>query len=87
MPNITSAPGATAPLQRAASTSPNASSTTVRPARARTMPGNRFIGGAPTMVATKLVAGASYSSAGVPTWTIRPSRSTAIRSPMVSASS
>ena len=87
MPNITCAPGVTASRQRVASTSPNGSSITVPAARVRTVPGTRFIGGAPTIVATKLSAGRSYSSAGVPVCTMRPSRSTAIRSPMVSASS
>ena len=41
----------------------------------------------PTNPATKLVAGCSYTSAGVPTCSMRPRLNTAMRSLMVSASS
>src|SRR5690606_21244676 len=48
--------------------------------------GSRFMGGEPTKVATKVSAGSSYTSRGVPTCRTRPASITALRSPSPMAS-
>ena len=56
------------------------------PASAAISPSIRFMGGEPTKPATKSVAGRLYISSGVPICSSRPSFMTAMRSPMVIAS-
>jgi len=75
------------------SISPSNRSTLTPGAKAATLPsaermtaGMRFIGGAPMNVATKVVAGSSYTSVGVPICSRRPALSTAMRVAMVMAS-
>ncbi len=51
------------------------------------VPRSRFIGGVPMKPATATVCGVEKISRGVPTWTMRPSMKTAMRSARVIASS